>query len=206
MANSVDPGQTAPSRAVWSGSTLFAYAILSDTLVYKILGHLLYVTFATHALKIQRRSDPIVSIEECKDVKSSKPLQELAHKLDRYRLNITGLSEMRCRNSGITLQKVNKSTSKERRTNTSKMMLDFWYTRILWTVTEYKSWDTSRSQAASLSSTWEISIIWIYTPMSSHDDNIVEEFYEELQSIIEQLPLKRHSDNSRYSRHSRLLG
>ena len=99
--------------------------------MYKILGHLLYVTFATHALKIQRRSDPIVSIEECKHVKSSRPLQEMAHKPDRYRLNITGLSETRCKNSGITLQKANKSTSKERRSNTSKMMLDFWYKRIL---------------------------------------------------------------------------
>ena len=42
MANSVDPDQTAPSGAVWSGSALFAYSILSDTLVYKILGHLPY--------------------------------------------------------------------------------------------------------------------------------------------------------------------
>ena len=32
MANSVDPDQTAPLGAVLSGSTLFAYAILSDTL------------------------------------------------------------------------------------------------------------------------------------------------------------------------------
>ena len=35
-ANSVDPDQTAPIRAVWSGSTLFACAILS----FEILGHL----------------------------------------------------------------------------------------------------------------------------------------------------------------------
>ena len=39
MRNSVDPDQTAPSGAVWSGSALFAYAILSDTKVHKILGH-----------------------------------------------------------------------------------------------------------------------------------------------------------------------
>ena len=43
MANSVDPDQTAPSGAVWSGSALFAYAILSETWVFGILGHLLYV-------------------------------------------------------------------------------------------------------------------------------------------------------------------
>ena len=34
MANSLDPDQTAP--AAWSGSALFAYAILSETLVYGI--------------------------------------------------------------------------------------------------------------------------------------------------------------------------
>ena len=38
MANSVDPDQT-----VWSGSALFAYIILSETLKFEILGHLLYI-------------------------------------------------------------------------------------------------------------------------------------------------------------------
>ena len=35
MANSIDPDQTAPSGAVWSGSILFAYDILSATFVSK---------------------------------------------------------------------------------------------------------------------------------------------------------------------------
>ena len=42
MANSIDPDQTAPSGAVCAGSALFAYAILSFTLVCEILGHLPY--------------------------------------------------------------------------------------------------------------------------------------------------------------------
>ena len=42
MANSVDPDQTAPSGAVWSGSALFAFVILSDTLEFEILVHLPY--------------------------------------------------------------------------------------------------------------------------------------------------------------------
>ena len=32
IANSVDPDQTAPLRAVWSGSALFAKAYLSENL------------------------------------------------------------------------------------------------------------------------------------------------------------------------------
>ena len=32
IANSVDPDQTAPAEAVWSGSALFAQSYLSDNL------------------------------------------------------------------------------------------------------------------------------------------------------------------------------
>ena len=39
--NSVDHVQRAPSEAVWSGSALFALAILSGILVYRTLEHLL---------------------------------------------------------------------------------------------------------------------------------------------------------------------
>ena len=42
IANGVDPDQTAPEREALSGSALFACAILSDKLVYEILGHLPY--------------------------------------------------------------------------------------------------------------------------------------------------------------------
>ena len=42
MENSEDPDQTAPSGAVWSGSALFAYGILSENLVFEILGYLWY--------------------------------------------------------------------------------------------------------------------------------------------------------------------
>ena len=38
MENSEEPDQTAPSGAVWSGSSLFAY--LSATFEFKILGQL----------------------------------------------------------------------------------------------------------------------------------------------------------------------
>ena len=39
MANSEDTDQTA-SGAVWFGSALFAYGNLSETFMFKILGHL----------------------------------------------------------------------------------------------------------------------------------------------------------------------
>ena len=46
MADSVDPDQTAPKGAVLSA--LYAYAILSDTLVYENLEHLSYTIRGGH--------------------------------------------------------------------------------------------------------------------------------------------------------------
>ena len=46
LANSVDPDQTAPEGAICSGSTVFGYAVLSETVLYKILGDLLYFIFS----------------------------------------------------------------------------------------------------------------------------------------------------------------
>ena len=40
IANSVNSDQTAPSGAAWSETALFAYVILSDSLVFEILGYL----------------------------------------------------------------------------------------------------------------------------------------------------------------------
>ena len=48
MPYSVDPDQTAPEGAVLSGHALFAYAILSETLVYKILGHFTIPMMTVH--------------------------------------------------------------------------------------------------------------------------------------------------------------
>ena len=46
MANSVDPDQTAPLGAVWSGSALFAQAYLSEN-----LGSLRYLWSVAHIIQ-----------------------------------------------------------------------------------------------------------------------------------------------------------
>ena len=45
MANNTDPDQTVPSGAVWSGSVLFVYAFLLETLKHKILFFLVYLFY-----------------------------------------------------------------------------------------------------------------------------------------------------------------
>ena len=62
MANSEDPDQTAPSGAVWSGSALFAYGILSETLVFRILGHLPYHSVSSFQKHQHVRKNELVQI------------------------------------------------------------------------------------------------------------------------------------------------
>ena len=50
MANSVDPDQTAPLGAVWSGSALFAQAYLSEN-----LGSLRYLYIYVNILRYVKR-------------------------------------------------------------------------------------------------------------------------------------------------------
>ena len=70
MANSVDPNQTAPSGAVWSGSALFAHAILSDTLVYESLWHLQYNKLVWRAWKLKNEVPHLTASKVCKLVRT----------------------------------------------------------------------------------------------------------------------------------------
>ena len=65
MVNSVDPDQTAPSGAVWFGSALLSYGILSGTLVFKISGHLPNL----HVSEVPHCSSQMVSAHFCGEMR-----------------------------------------------------------------------------------------------------------------------------------------
>ena len=60
MANSVDPNQTAPLGAVWSGSALFAQTCLSEN-----LGKLRYLKFDTLPSYVVQNYCLLVSVTFC---------------------------------------------------------------------------------------------------------------------------------------------
>ena len=51
MVNSLDPDQTSSEVAVWSGSALFVYTILSEKSVYKIYIIRTITVMRLHSLK-----------------------------------------------------------------------------------------------------------------------------------------------------------
>ena len=79
MTNSVDPDQTAPSGAVWSGYALFAYVILSETLVFEILGHLPYIdvvwkqNYSTHENKTNKANSLLLTTKSARSIRLEVP-------------------------------------------------------------------------------------------------------------------------------------
>ena len=73
----------------------------------------------------------------------------------------------------------------EKRINTS-MALDFLFTRTSSTL----SWDVAQSPTGSSPSPFNITIVQAYAPTSDYDDNEIEEFYDQLQDVIDQTPKK----------------
>ena len=61
------------------------------------------VKYATSASsKIRRRDNIIIGRWNTRTLRAARKLQELTHEMDRYRLNILGLCEMRWKNFGET--------------------------------------------------------------------------------------------------------
>ena len=88
------------------------------------------VKYATGApSKIHGRDNIITGTWNTRTLSAAGKLQELTHKMDRYRWNILGLCEIRWKNFGeTTTEEGHKVFLVEKRINSS-MVLDFLFTR-----------------------------------------------------------------------------
>ena len=113
-------------------------------------------------------------------------LQELTHEMDEHRWNILGLCEMRWKNIGETrteeghnvfFSKKRGQTQARRRLSCSQGHRERSYgvpsvsSRLI----------TIRPRAVP----FNISVVQAYALTSDHDDNKVEEFYDQLQNVID---------------------
>ena len=89
------------------------------------------VKYATSASsKIRGRDNIIIGRWNTRTLRAARKLQELTHEMDRYRLNILGLCEMKWKKFGETTKEQGHKFfySEEMRINTS-MALDFLFAR-----------------------------------------------------------------------------
>ena len=97
--------------------------------------------------KIPERDNIIIGTWNTKTLRAAGKLQELTHKMDRYRWNFLGLCEMRWKNFGETTTDEGHKIFFSRKEDKLKYGtgLLFLFTRISWTL----SWDVVQSPAGS---------------------------------------------------------
>ena len=114
-------------------------------------------------------------------------LQELAYKMDRYRLNILGLCEMRWKNFGeITTEEGNKVFFRGKDDKHEHDIGFLVHKDIISTVMGCRQVSSRLITIRPRAVPFIITIVHTYAPTSDYDDNEIEESYDQQQNVIDQ--------------------
>ena len=111
--------------------------------------------------------------------------------MDRHRWNMFGFCEMRWKNFGeTTTEQGHKVLSSEKEDKHEHGIGFLVHKDIMNTVMGCRT-DSSRLITICLRAVpFNITVVQTYVPTSDHDDNEIEEFYDQLQNVIDPTPKK----------------
>lgn len=144
---------------------------------------------ATGGLRV--RNNIIIGTWNVRTLRAAGKVEELTHEMDRYRWNILGLCEVRWKNLGEIStaggHKLYFSGSEERHEHGVGFFVHKDTVKAVMGCRPVSSrLITIRLKAAP----FNITIIQAYAPTCDYDDEDVENFYEQLQEVIDQTPRK----------------
>ena len=117
--------------------------------------------------------------------------QELTHKLDWYRGNILELCEMRWKNFGETTTEEGHEVFFSGKEDRHEHGVGFLVHKdIVNTVMGCRPVSNRLIAIRLRAVPFNITIVQVYAPTSDYDDNEIEEFYDQLQNVIDQTPKK----------------
>ena len=118
-------------------------------------------------------------------VRAAGKRQELTHKMDRYRWNILGLSEMRWKNFGETTTEEGHKVFFSGKEDKHKHSVGFLVHKDIVNTVMGCHPVSSRLITIRLRAVpFNIKIVQAYAPTSDYDENKIEEFYYQLQNVI----------------------
>ena len=143
------------------------------------------VKYATGAsLKIRGRDHNTIGTWNTRTLRAAGKLQELTHKMDRYRWNILGLSEMRWKNFSETTTGKGHQVFFSGKEDKHKHGVGFLVHKdiinpvsVMGCRPVFCRLITIRLRAVP----FNITIVQAYVPTSYYDDNETEKFYDQLQ-------------------------
>ena len=124
-------------------------------------------------------------------LRAAEKLQELAHEMDRNRWNILGLCEVRWKNFGETATVEGHKVFFRGKENKHEHCIRFLVHKDIVNTVMGCHPVSSRLITIGLRAVpFNITIVQVYASTSDYDDNEIEEFYDQLQNVIDQTPKK----------------
>ncbi|KAI0225359.1 hypothetical protein LSAT2_023805 [Lamellibrachia satsuma] len=151
------------------------------------------VKYATGAptKKIHGRNDITIGTWNVRTLRAAGKLKELTHEMERCRWNLLGLAEMRWKSFGETSTEEGHKVYFSGKNDKHEQGVGFLVHKdIVNTVMGCRP-ISSRLITIRLKATpFNMTVIQVYAPTSDYDDSEVEDFYGQLQEVIEETPKK----------------
>ena len=141
--------------------------------------------------KIRVRDNITIVIRNTRTLRPAGKLQELTHEMDRYIWNILGLCEMKWKNIGETTTEEGHKVFFSGKEDKHEHGVAFLAQKdIVNTVMGCRPVSSRLITICLRVVPFNITIAEAYAPTSHYDDNKIEEFYDQLQIVIDQTPKK----------------
>ena len=141
--------------------------------------------------KISARSNIIMGTWNVRTLREAGKLDELTHEMNRYRLKYLGLCEVRWKSIGETSTQEGHKLYFSGRDDKHKQGVGFFIHKNTMNCVMGCRPISSRLITIRLRATpFNITIIQAYAPTSEYDDDDVDDFYEQLQEVLDQTPKK----------------
>ena len=152
-------------------------------------GGVKYTTGASS--KIRGRDNITIGTWNTRTLRAAGKLQELTHELDRYRWNVLGLCKLRWTNFGKTTTEEGHKVFFNGKENNHEHGAGFLVHKdIVNTVMGYRLVSSRLITIRLRAVPFNITIVQAYAPTSQYDDSEIEEFYDQLQNVIDRTPKK----------------
>ena len=139
--------------------------------------------------KLRGREDINIATWNVRTLRATGKVEELLHEMDQYKWSITGLCEMRWKTSGEIPtdggHRVYFSGKEDKHEQGVGFLM---HKGIVKSVIGCRTISSRLMTVRLRASPFNITIIQVYAPTSSYDDSEVDEFYRELQSLVDQTP------------------
>ena len=147
--------------------------------------------FTSTGIKMRPRNNITVGTWNVRTLRTAGKLEELSHEMSRYRWNVLGLCEVRWKSFGEITSDEGHKLYFSGRDDVHKHSVGFLIHKdTLGTVMGCKPISSRLITIRLRATPFNITVVQAYAPTTDYDDEVVEDFYDQLQGVLDQTPKK----------------